>query len=391
MARALRLHVQDFGPIRKAVVELGDLTVVVGPQAAGKSLFLQLLNLLIDRPSIVDGLKKNNLRWDSDPAEFFRIYFGEGLSGLWTDQTDVTFNGRTLRRNQIASARGKPRQPRVFYVPAQRVMALRDGITHPFSDFRDGDPFVVRSFSDNIHRLVQTEFAGRDRLFPLEGRMNEAIRRTLTEALFGSFELRLDRSSMQRRFVLKRDNAVLPFMNWSAGQREFAPLLMGLLWLMPAGGAQRREGLELVLIEEPEMGLHPRAISAFLLVTLELLRRGYRVCLSTHSPHVLDVVWALQVLRQFQGEPKHVRMMFGLKATPFVDQIAKEALKKSYRTYYFPSAGPAADISALDPGHPEEAVRGWGGLTSFTANIGDVVAEVVSKGNVNESPQKMCR
>ena len=87
-------------------------------------------------------------------------------------------------------------------------------------------------------------------------------------------------------------------MAWSAGQREFVPLLMGLYWLMPAARASQRGDLEWVIIEELEMGLHPRAIAVVLLLVLELLWRGYRVCLSSHSPHVLDLVWALQVIKQ---------------------------------------------------------------------------------------------
>ncbi|HRI68301.1 MAG TPA: hypothetical protein PK156_28925 [Polyangium sp.] len=37
-----RLRVTGFGPIRQADVKFGDLTVLVGPQASGKSLFVQL-------------------------------------------------------------------------------------------------------------------------------------------------------------------------------------------------------------------------------------------------------------------------------------------------------------------------------------------------------------
>ena len=378
MGTLRRITVRNFGPIVEADVEFGDLTVIVGPQAAGKSLFLQLMKLLVDRPGIVHELRRNNIHW-SEATGFFRIYFGEGMGGLWTNKTEVALNGRQVPSSRLQTTKGRPGEPKVFYLPAQRVMALRDGLTHPFSDFRAGDPFVVRSFSDNIHRLVQTEFTGRERLFPSEGRMNQAIREALAQALFGPFELLLDRTEAQQRFVLKGLGARLPFMNWSAGQREFTPLLLGLLWLMPAGGAQRRDTLQHVVIEEPEMGLHPRAISAFLLVVLELLRRGYRVYLSTHSPHVLDVVWALGLFRRHHAESKDVRRMFEVNGSPFIETVARAALGKTYRTYYFPIGERAVDISSLDLGDDEAAVRGWGGLTAFTANIGDVVADVVSR------------
>jgi predicted ATPase len=75
-------------------------------------------------------------------------------------------------------------------------------------------------------------------------------------------------------------------MVWSAGQREFVPLLLGLYWLMPSTQSSRRGTIEWVVLEEVEMGLHPRAISVLLLMVLELVTRGYRVCLSTHSPQI---------------------------------------------------------------------------------------------------------
>ena len=45
------------------------------------------------------------------------------------------------------------------------------------------------------------------------------------------------------------------------------------------------------------MGLHPRAIDVLILMTWELIARGYRVCLSTHSSQVIEVLWALRNLQ----------------------------------------------------------------------------------------------
>ncbi len=43
------LKVANFGPIAKADVAFGDLTFLVGAQASGKSLFLELLKLVEDK------------------------------------------------------------------------------------------------------------------------------------------------------------------------------------------------------------------------------------------------------------------------------------------------------------------------------------------------------
>jgi len=74
--------------------------------------------------------------------------------------------------------------------------------------------------------------------------------------------------------VINAGGAALPYMAWSAGQREFMPLLFSLYWLMPSAGTPRRKGVDWVVIEEPEMGLHPQAIQSVLFICLELMHRG---------------------------------------------------------------------------------------------------------------------
>lgn len=55
-----KLKVENFGPIRSVDVRLGDLTILIGPQASGKSLFLELFKLVMDRVCIVEILRKYN-------------------------------------------------------------------------------------------------------------------------------------------------------------------------------------------------------------------------------------------------------------------------------------------------------------------------------------------
>ena len=43
------LKIKNFGPIGNVDVKFGDLTFLVGPQASGKSLFLELLKYVIDK------------------------------------------------------------------------------------------------------------------------------------------------------------------------------------------------------------------------------------------------------------------------------------------------------------------------------------------------------
>jgi hypothetical protein len=374
------LSVRQFGPIKEGCVEFGDLTLLVGLQATGKSLFLQLLKLVIDAGGIKAELKRFNIRWNS-LADFLELYFGEGMSALYREQeTETAVDGEKIDLASYLSKSRLPTEERLFYIPAQRVMTIRDGLTRPFTDYRAGDPFVVRAFSERLHQLVQTEFARVDRLFPQEGKLRREYRQFIERHVFGSFQLAINVERFQRRMVLKgAGDRVLPFLVWSAGQREFVPLLLGLYWLIPSGKVSQRGEVEWVVIEEPEMGLHPKAISVVVLLILELLRRGYRVCVSTHSPHVLEVAWAVSMFQLHCGTEADLRELFELPANPAIRDFAEVCLKKSYKVYYFQQDGTVRDISALDPAASDVREAGWGGLTEFSANISDVVSRVVSR------------
>jgi energy-coupling factor transporter ATP-binding protein EcfA2 len=374
------LSVRQFGPVKEGCVELGDLTLLVGPQATGKSLFLQMLKLVVDAGAIKAELKRFNIRWNG-VADFFELYFGEGMSTLYQEQeTETTVDGTKIDLARYLNKYRLPTEESLFYIPAQRVVTIRDGLTRPFTDYRAGDPFVVRAFSERLHQLVQTEFARVDQLFPQQGKLRREYRQLIERHVFGKFQLATDVERFQRRMVLKEaGERVLPFLVWSAGQREFVPLLLGLYWLIPSGKVSRRGEVEWVVIEEPEMGLHPKAIAVVTLLVLELLRRGYRVCLSTHSPHVLEVVWAIKMFQLHSGTEADLRNLFELPARAGMKELAEVCLNKSYRVYYFQQDGTVQDISALDPAASDAAESGWGGLTEFSANISEVVSRVVSR------------
>ncbi|MER3473219.1 MAG: hypothetical protein C4335_04145 [Armatimonadota bacterium] len=381
-----RLCVRHLGPLEHGEVQFGDLTVLVGPQATGKSLFLQLAKLLVDMVAIRQELRRFNIRWGNEAQDLFEVYFGEGMSALYSkDKTEVELDDKPVDWGHMLQTRGrlpKSRAPKMFYIPAQRVITIRDGLTRPFTDYRAGDPFVVREFSEILHQLVQTEFGGREELFPVKGRLKQQYRDLIEKHVFRGLKLQVDTERFQRRVVLQiPDKSVLPFLAWSSGQREFVPLLLGLYWLLPPAKVPRRGALEWVVIEEPEMGLHPNAVSVVILLILELLQRGYRVCVSTHSTHVLDIVWALGVFQRYQSTEADVRALFNLPAS--MSSWAREILAKQFAVFYFQPDGHVRDISALDPGAPDMAEAGWGGLTELSANVSEIVGRVVARSAGN--------
>jgi hypothetical protein len=58
-----KLLLENIGQIRGADVTFGDLTVLVRPQATGKSIFLQCLKLMVGPGYVLAELKRYGLDW----------------------------------------------------------------------------------------------------------------------------------------------------------------------------------------------------------------------------------------------------------------------------------------------------------------------------------------
>ena len=385
-----RLTVTKVGPIDAADVEFGDLTVIVGPQATGKSIFLQTLKLLLDRDHIHDAFTRHSVVFGGEAGAFLGGYFGKGMAAAWGEDSALRWNGQEQTLPGLAKpsrSKSKALHERLFYIPAQRVMSLASGVPQNFRSFSYGDPYTLRYFAEAVRVFLEEEFGTRGELFPQSNRLNEDLRGLIGTDIYGEGKLNAASKDFSHRMELRvpGHSEGQPFLAWSACQREFTPLLLGLYWLCPVATSLRRTGkdkgetIEWVVIEEPEMGLHPKGIVTVLLLVLELMRRGYRVVLSTHSPVVLDMVWALRELQTLDGSEADVRSLFGLAKNAYTQRLARSALTRDCRVYYFDRHQPVKDISRLDPGasSPDEAE--WGGLVGFSSRVGEVLTAAVNR------------
>lgn len=378
------LQLRNIGQVKEATLAFGDLTVLVGPQATGKSITLQLLKLMVDAGQVQEEMQRYGIDWDGRLPEFLDAYLGEGMRSIWSKETSgITWDGKTVDLPQIAKRRRPAKNESLFFIPAQRVLTLRDGWPRPFTDYSPGDPFAVREFSEKLRGLVETEFSG-ENLFPQTRRLKKEFRDLLARDVFSKYALKVDKVRSQKRLVLGqgKDTDGLPYMVWSAGQREFVPLLLGLYWLMPPSAVAKRGDIEWVVLEELEMGLHPKAISVVMLMVFELLGRGYRVCLSTHSSQILDAMWMLKNLREHKAKPEALLEVFQAPKTQAMILLAEKVLAKTQTIHYFDRVTETTrDISNLDPGAEEAGEAGWGGLSEFSGRATNAVANAVANSN----------
>jgi energy-coupling factor transporter ATP-binding protein EcfA2 len=388
MKTPAQMQLRNIGPITEAEIRFGDMTIFTGPQASGKSIALQTFKLLLDTGYIHDILNRYGMDWSNDRDAFLDIYFGEGMHSLWQRSSELHYEGEKKDIDDLATRKKRNKREKLFYIPAQRVLALREGWPRYFTDFSSTDPFVVRDFSEKLRILIDQELIGGKTLFPQKRRLKEDLRQLLQKTVYTGFQIVIDRIHGQKRLILTtgmKSKAALPFMVWSAGQREFTPLLLGLYWLMPPSKISRRGDIRWVVIEEPEMGLHPHAIEVVMLLLLELLSRGYRVCLSTHCPQILEFVWAIQHLQKNDIDCyEDLFQLFGLtKKTKSLCDIFQQVIRKDYRIYYFDTPisdrkekvkRKVCDISDLDASMQNDGDATWGGLLALSERANRIVA-----------------
>jgi AAA15 family ATPase/GTPase len=378
------IKVKNLGPIASADIDFGSLTLFVGPQASGKSILLQLIKLLIDKNSIENTLDNYGFVWGNKEDRNLDRFFGEGMSQVWSKTTKITFDDRIFEKEFLLAQPKGPKlgEDNLFYIPSRRVVCLNYGWPRFFTDYEDSVPFVLREFSETLRQYLETGFThGESSVFPQPGLINAQLEDSFNNGIFHGGEITVEQSA-KKRLKLNVNNLDLPFMTWSAGQKEFMPLLLAFYWLCPVTISRRRNGIDYVVIEEPEMGLHPQAIKSVILQILDLMARGYKIIVSTHSPVLLEFAWAFNILKTSGGDASALARLFDLEDTTQGRALINGQLEhKTINTYYFDNSSDKVtvkNISTLDAGDADPIIAEWGVLSSFASKAAEIVSTIVA-------------
>lgn len=374
------LKVENFGPIRTADVTFGDLTFLVGAQASGKSLFLELAKLVEDRAAIVANLKKYN--YIINRNNLLDAYFGSGMAAVWTSDTKVAFDGKAFSSVTSLMSKNEAGEEKVFYVPAQRIFSISDGRPKAFSEFDPSAPYTLRQFSETLRVFMSVGLGGNAVLFPVNNRLKNLQKKSFDGSIFHGGKVVMEDDNGQRKMRLKTGGMNIPFMTWSAGQKEFLPLLMAFYCVSGSPvQVMNKDQYECVIIEEPEMGLHPQAIMSVLLEILQLVQMGKKVIVSTHSTVPLEFVWAFNILKKSPKSKKEaaaalMKLFDGSAEGP---GMLSGIFGKDIRTYAFvrndDEKVTSFDITSLDAFDENKEVCEWGGLSSFATRASELVSE----------------
>ena len=201
------LQVKQFAQIENARIEFGDLTVLVGPQATGKSLVLQWFKAAIDAGEIVSALREAG-HDVSTPNNLVDLVFGEGMHAAWTEKSSVLLDSRAITPAAWTRGLKKRDAGKVFFIPAHRALLLAEGWPAPFIKLNADTPVVARLFSQNLYQ----RFSGREGSGALPCRQDSqrGYRTHIDEANIPRRKCRPRKGGPATGFWLKYDKVNLP-------------------------------------------------------------------------------------------------------------------------------------------------------------------------------------
>ncbi len=291
-----RVHVQGYKCLRDVEVELGPFNVIVGQNDSGKSSFLQALA----EPSLA------LLRWQPTDAAVVS-------SGAWTEELEGsagTFRYEAAQFNkptfQSPAARNEARHEQLSFL-SRRQAELWFG---RHSEFATPDPVSLDPGQIAAHSPAAQ--AALDAFVASRGAGTAAQLAALAlgdRERFHAIEVGLQSITNGRvkNLVVKdigHSTYTLAFKLIDGSVVTAAHMSQGILLYLGFQALIQRDAMPgLLLVEEPERGLHPQRLLEVVRALRTLSAHGTQVVLTTHSPDLLSYCRPSEVRIFHRPEP----------------------------------------------------------------------------------------
>lgn len=333
------LTVKNFSCIEDATIELSKMTVLIGPQASGKSVLSKLIYFFVDlleyQFSIIDdsrsldefservkqrfvewfpisawGKAKFSLQYKSGKYEVrisrnaynkeindnIRLYF----SAFFKTQYQALLNSGKKTPGSSAKERLEHEFERRYQLRRISAKFLRENLG---DDYYSSQLFIPagRSFFTSLGRAVMafehgqildpitiqfgrtfSSFRGLENDVFSNSSVASQLLKNLGELMGGDIVY-----EGEKAYIVSKDGRKVPYSALSSGQQELLPLVMVLCMM---GAYFDRNDHQLLYIEEPEAHLFPLAQSKLIAILTGYAldkRRPSTLIMTTHSPYVL--------------------------------------------------------------------------------------------------------
>jgi len=343
----MKIKISKFSCIEEATIELAALTILIGPQASGKSVISKLIyffnNVLMLRPNFVEEIPfyddfKNEIsaefrKWFPPSAwgsqRFFIIFLAgpieikiERRGNRNSEKLTIGFSeyfvqeyesmtaeyGTLLKTIDQTTKEPSPSKSNFDAFWRSRSNFRRKLEKSLLDEYVEHQLFIPagRSLFTSIGKTIAAfehggmldpvtidfgrifsfarEQGGRRYLFNRGREKADNLREQLTDEFFGG-EIKFERD---QQYVSANDGRKIPFSILSSGQQELLPL-----WLTLEYFSAFDDKKQFLYVEEPEAHLFPVAQSAIIQYLVRIVtqkKAGNRLVVTTHSPYILSKV-----------------------------------------------------------------------------------------------------
>lgn len=336
-----KLSIENFSCIDKADVSLSRLTVLIGPQASGKSVVSKLIyffSQIVFTDQVEFVLRDKNIEVFKDHIRArFIEWFPESAWGNKQFKIDFTFGIYSLRLVRIKYKDTLSANIRLSLSPdfesLYTGLSKIKSVSYSRISQRDDEYEIIWRYEEQARRFLKKEIgsdfvlsqlfipAGRSFFTSIgkivtafdQGGLLDPVTTAFGRRLAGYRE-RLARHPISRQnayfsnaliellggrikfqggkeFVEAPDGRTIPFAALSSGQQELLPLLITIAFIsnLAGPGVRKNLGTRQIYIEEPEAHLFPTAQSQLITILASLLEttQSNNLVITTHSPYVL--------------------------------------------------------------------------------------------------------
>lgn len=266
----IRAEIKGFKCLRDVRVELGPFNVLIGPNDSGKSSFLQALQEPRSRLRIANlGPGERSIRlWTQDSDVLLRS----------TDELNVFLDGREVSRNVLFQ-----NPMRVFTRVSEPLMLEPTAVASLSPRGTGGLSQLIRDRGRGATaHLARVALGDRARYDAIQKGMHDITRGRIREIIVGE-----DTGEGYPLSFRLFDGTVIPASELSQG------LLVYFAFLTIV---HRDDAPAVLLVEEPENGVHPLRLHEIVALLRSLTERGVQIIMTTHSPDLLNACKPEEVL-----------------------------------------------------------------------------------------------
>lgn len=346
-----------------------DCVVLVGDALGTQNTLARYLRLAIDRDGIRHKMARYYYGYRSD-SEFFARYMGEGHPYSDPDKFSIFKDGRPFR------VRGKleTKQSTTVFVPYNRVDAYRGkGVSNPDWAYTIND-FALRDHIVDLYNFV----SARRRPIPT---VRTGLSRLLESVFSGHMVVGISGYDVLEAYMATTRAQLIPLSAWSNQFLYSVPVVAGF------EKACVEPSCQFLFVEEPELGMHPVSLYHLLALLFELVRLGKKLFITTISYHVVEFMWFLGLMQKYEADVEDILDLFGLPSTDTNCEFAQKMINAKIRVYALESGG-MHDITDLGvDDFDDRFAASFGGLTSVSERLGDVIALVVCRNKMAQAKQ----